>query len=509
MKALAAGLAALTLLATACAAGDDPTVVAPSATASAAASSATASAAAAPPAPAASVPAPTWKPCEDGFECAVLPVPLVEGDAAAGTVDLALTRRPAPDRARRLGSLVVNPGGPGASAIGFLQAAWTSIPERVRARFDLVAFDPRGVGRTAPVRCGTTAQLDAYFRIDPSPDDAAELTALQRGNTAFVAGCEQRAGDLLEHVSTADAAADLDRVRAAVGDQRLTYLGYSYGTSIGAAYLDAYPRRVRAMVLDGALDPALTWEGLLRGQSSGFDDALDAFLTDCQRTGCAFRQAVEGDLGEAYDALAARVDRTPLPAGGRSLGPGEFSLGVGAGLYDRAQGWPLIASALSDAQGGDGRVLLALSDGYLRRDDQGYANISEANTAVNCLDRSWPRDRAAYVALAERVRKDSPRFGPAIALSGLSCADWPVPARGTPHRVRGTGAPPVVVIGTTGDPATPYAWSVRLARQLDRGVLLTHVGEGHTVYRADAPECLLDPVDAYLVKGRVPSATRC
>ena len=451
-----------------------------------------------------------WTPCDDGFSCATLDVPVDEDDPSQGTVALALTRLPAADPDNRIGSLVVNPGGPGASAVGYLQAAWTQIPAPVRARFDLVAFDPRGVGRTEPVRCGTTAELDRYFALDPSPDDAAELAELERGNRSLVAECARRSGELLPHVGTGDAAADLDRVRAAVGDPKLTYLGYSYGTALGAAYLDRFPKRVRAMVLDGGLDPTLTWDRLLEGQSKGFDRALEAFLADCQRTRCAFRRVVQGDLTAAYDRLAARVEKSPLPGDAtREVGPGEMSLGVGAGLYSRANGWPAIADALAAAERGQGAPLLALNDSYLDRGPEGYANANEANLAVNCLDRPWPREREPYLALAERVRKDAPRFGPAIALAGLACSEWPVPPVGRPHPVTGAGAPPVVVIGTTRDPATPFAWSVALADQLASGVLVTHQGDGHTVYRTGAPACVRTPVDAYLLTGRAPSPRTC
>ena len=508
-RAVSAVLALLALVAaTACSGGERPLASPPS-------SSPVPSAPSPSPSPSSSsAPSPpatlTWADCEDGFSCATLRVALDEDDPGAGSVDLALTRRAAPDPAAKLGSLVVNPGGPGVSAVDYLQAAWETVPEPVRARFDLVAFDPRGVGRSAPVRCGTTAELDKYFALDPSPDDAAELAALERGSERFAAGCARRSGPLLPHVSTADAAADLDRVRAAVGDERLTYLGYSYGTSLGAAYLDRFPTRVRAMVLDGALDPALTWDELVAGQARGFDRALAAFLADCERTRCAFRRQVSGDLLSAYDRLAARVDESPLPAAGtRTVGPGELSLAVGAGLYSPAFGWPALAAALRDAERGDGAALLALSDAYLERQPGGYANTSEANLAVNCLDRPWPRTTAPYVALAERVARDAPRFGSAIVLAGLGCAAWPVPAVGTPHAVSGRGAPPVVVVGTTGDPATPYSWSVALAEQLERGVLVTVRGEGHTVYREGAPTCVRAPLDAYLVTGRVPAATTC
>ena len=446
--------------------------------------------------------------CGGGFTCATLTVPLDPAKPQLGTVALALTRHRA--GGKRIGSLLVNPGGPGASAVEFLHDAYTEIPAEVRARFDLVAFDPRGVGRTAPVRCETTAQLDRYFHLDPSPTTTAGLRAIDAGNRMLARGCSQRSGRILPYVSTRIVAQDMDRVRAALGDPKLTYLGYSYGTSIGASYLEQFPTRVRAMVLDGALDPTLSWDQLLAGQSRGFDVALKAFLADCERTRCAFRRAVSGDLTKAYDALAASVTKRPLPGDKtRTVGPGEFSFGVGAGLYSKMYGWPAIAAALAAAKGGQGDALLALSDSYLERSDKGYANVDEANFAVNCVDRPWPRTIAPYVALAKRVGKDYPRFGPSIALSGLGCAVWPVPPVGTPHPVVAKGSPPVLVIGTTRDPATPYIWAQGLAKQLSRGVLLTHVGDGHTAYRTSAPSCLTRPVNAYLITARAPAASTC
>jgi pimeloyl-ACP methyl ester carboxylesterase len=433
---------------------------------------------------------------------------LDDSKPALGTVGLALTRHRA--TGRRIGSLITDPGGPGASAVDWLQGSYGDFPATVRSHFDLVAFDPRGVGHTAPVRCLSTTELDAYFHLDPVPDTPAERTALLAGNQKLASGCRSRSGRILPYVSTAVVAQDLDRVRQAVGDAKLTYLGYSYGTAIGASYLDQFPTRVRAMVLDGALDPALTWDGFLAGQSQGFDVALNAFFANCQATRCAFRLAVTGDLATAYDALAARVDKHDLPGDGtRTVGPDELSLGVGAGLYSRAFGWPAIASALADAERGDGSALLALSDSYLERGPTGYSNITEANYAVNCIDRPWPRTEAPYYALAARVARSYPRFGPFIALSGLGCAVWPVAPVATPHPVSGAGSPPVVVIGTTRDPATPYEWAQALAKELDHGVLLTHVGDGHTVYRIGAPSCVLNPVDAYLVSLKVPDPTRC
>ena len=502
-------LLALSLVAAGCSGGDDP-VVAP--TPSPTATATTASPSATPTASASAAPArfAAWKGCgDDGFQCTTLTVPLDAADPSKGTVALAVTRKRATDQATRIGSLVINPGGPGSSAVGYLQAAWTGVPAPVRARFDLVAFDPRGVGGSAPVRCGTTAELDRYFSLDPTPDDDAELQAYVQGNQALDAGCVKRSARVLPYVSTREAADDLDRVREALGDERLTYLGYSYGTAIGATYLERHPTKVRAMVLDGALDPTLTWDRLLEGQSKGFDLALGAFMADCERTRCAWRREVKGDLLQAFDALAARLERASIPgSGGRRVGPAEFSLGAGYGLYSKNL-WPTLASALVQAQRGRGAEILEMNDRYLDRTPEGYENVLEANVAVNCIDRPWPSETEAYTALAERVRPAAPRFGPAIALSGLSCAAWPVPEVLEPREVTGTGAPAVVVIGTTRDPATPYEWSVALAGQLDEGVLLINEGDGHTVYRAGAKACIRERVDAYLLTGEPPSPARC
>jgi pimeloyl-ACP methyl ester carboxylesterase len=505
-RAAAPALAAVVaLLLTACG-GDDAPVASPTPSVS--------PSAAAPPSPTAEPqpePVPlAWEGCGDGFECATLPAPLDRADPASAPVDLALVRRPAPDSAQRIGSLVVNPGGPGSSAVDYLRRAWQGLPEPVRARFDLVAFDPRGVGASAPVRCVTTEEMDELVALDPDPDDAAELAALEDGARRMAQGCRTRSGDLLPHVSTEQAARDLDLLRASLGDAGLTYLGYSYGTSIGAEYLRLFPERVRAMVLDSPLDPALSWGELLAGQAGGFDVALGAFLEDCERERCAFRRAVDGDLLAAFDALAARVDQSPLPGSGRRVvGPGEFSLGVGAGLYSRSSGWPALAEGLAAGQRGDGDILLRLSDAYLDRAQEGYENTSEANLAVNCIDRPWPREREPYLALAERVRETSPRFGPAIALAGLSCAAWPVGAVREPAPVRAESAPPVVVIGITRDPATPYAWAQSVSQQLASAVLLTVDGDGHTSYRSSAPGCLRERVDAYLLTVAAPEPVTC
>ena len=441
-----------------------------------------------------------WKGCRDGFQCATLTVPLDYANPGGATVSLRLIRLKAGRPSTRIGSLLVNPGGPGVSAVDFLRSfADGSAPEELRRRFDLVAFDPRGTTGSTPVRCLDTAALDAFFHVDPDPDSPGEITALDRSNRAFAAGCQKRSGRVLAHVSTDVAARDMDSVRAALGEAKLTYLGYSYGTSLGAAYLDRFPTKVRAMVLDGALDPRLSWDQVLTGQGKGFEQAFQSFLAWCDRNAaqCRFRKETQGSLAEAYDRIAAQVEQEPLPTGkDRKVGPAELSYGAGQALYSTSY-WPFLGSALADAAKDDGASLLTLSDLYLERDANGYDNTIEANFAVNCVDRPWPKDLASYQRLADQLGKTAPRFGPAIAWSGSACAVWPVPSTGKPHVVRAASAPPVVVIGTTRDPATPYAWAVGLADQLDKGVLITFDGDGHTAYRRGAPVCITEPVTAY------------
>jgi pimeloyl-ACP methyl ester carboxylesterase len=303
----------------------------------------------------------------------------------------------------------------------------------------------------------------------------------------------------------------MDSVRAALREPKLTYLGYSYGTALGAAYLDLFPTRVRAMVLDGALDPRSTWDEVVVGQAKGFDLALRSFLSWCDRNGskCEFRGAVEGDLGAAYDRIRAGVEDRPLPGvGSRTVGPAELYFGAGQALYSTSY-WELLGSALAEMTQGQGSVMRQLADIYLDRGEHGYQNTIEANYAVNCVDRPYPTDNAEYQKLADRLRTQAPRFGAGVAWGSQGCARWPVKPTSTPHAVTGKGSPPVVVIGTTRDPATPYAWAVGLAEQLDNGVLLTFNGDGHTAFRRGASACIVNPVVSYFLTTRAPADTRC
>jgi len=461
-----------------------------------------ASAPTAPPAPAPPAASVTWKRC-GALECATLQVPLDHDQPGGRQIGIALNRRPATDRTRRIGSLLVNPGGPGASGVEFLPVLLGRISSSVKARFDVIGFDPRGTGGSAPVRCLPTAELDRYFSVDPVPDDAAEKASLISAVQRFAAGCQQRSGDLLPHMGTEDAVRDMDRIRAAVGDEKLSFLGFSYGTSLGATYAELFPGRVRALVLDGAVDPSLDTLGLNRVQGEGFDRAFDAFAADClaQAAACPWKPA-GGPRKQAYLALAERIEAQPVPAGRRRVGPSELVLGVARFLYSR-ESWPALASGLAEVESGRGTVVLAGFDDLVGRNPDGsFSNLQEANVAINCLDNPAPKDVDAYERAAAAVARTAPAFGPTVVWSGLICGLWPVPTVGKAEPLRAPGTPPILVIGTTNDPATPFVWAEALASQLPQGRLLRHEGEGHTAYGDNG--CTTRIADAYLLRLELP-----
>jgi pimeloyl-ACP methyl ester carboxylesterase len=417
---------------------------------------------------------------------------------------VALIRKPAAGHPR--GSLIVNPGGPGASGVDYVRGSAGTFAG-VTPDFDLVSFDPRGVGRSKPVRCESSAQLDAYVGVDPTPDTAAEHAAMVRSSREFAAACYQRNGQYLEHVGTIDAARDMDVLRAAVGDRKLTFYGGSYGTYLGAKYAQLFPHRIRAMVLDGALDPRQPTAAENRVQAIGFETDLRDFLANCVHTSsCPFPSSdAEGGL----DRLAAQIDAHPLSVGSRHLGPGEFFEGLAFGLYSTTY-WSALRQALASAQKGDGRLLLSFSD-YLtdRHADGSYSNLIESNLAINCIDRPSPRQVSAYDASARAFARLAPHFGVPIAYGSLPCAFWHVPPVEQAHAVHAKGAPPIVVIGTTRDPATPYVWAKALASQLASGVLVTFDSDGHTAYE-HGNSCIVSAVNAYLNRLVVPKdGLRC
>ncbi len=442
-----------------------------------------------------------------GYQCATVQVPRNPQDpASGGTVAMAVDRTAA--SGPKVGSLLIDPGGPGGSGVDFLPQAVAMLPESFKKHFDVIGFDPPGVDRTAPVTCLGSVPLQQYFAYDPAPTTVAGVSGLEAEDRRYAQGCEQRSGAELPYVGTVDAAIDMDYIRAAVGDPQLNYLGFSYGTFLGATYASLYPTRVRAMVLDGAIDPALTPLASDAQQAVAFQadlrNALDACAAD--RT-CPWTP--NGDPVQAYGSLARRVAATPLkvPHSSRTVGASAFLYATAFTLYDPST-WPDLYDMLAAAAQGNGRDAQVLADAYEGRQPDGtYDNEFEANAAVNCLDAPHPT-RAAVEAAAAASRAAAPVFGPAVAYSELQCAVWPVPATGHPGPIHAHGAPPILVVGSTGDPATPYADARALASELDHGVLLTRVGDGHTAYPYSS--CIRNYVDAYLLELTLPpSGTSC
>ncbi|GAA0460109.1 alpha/beta hydrolase [Streptomyces sp. NPDC046215] len=455
----------------------------------------------------------TWRPCgTTGFECATLTAPLDYDHPQSGDeVKLAVSRKKATGPGKRLGALMVNPGGPGGSAVGYLQHyAGLGYPAAVRARYDMVAMDPRGVGGSEPITCFTDAEMDAYTKVDQTPDDATEVSELADAFISFADGCANRSGKLLRHVSTVDAARDMDVLRAVLGDGKLTYVGASYGTFLGATYAELFPSRVGRLVLDGALDPSLDARQVNRDQTAGFQTAFTSFAEDCiKRKDCPLGTGGTTAAGHRLGALFQQIDAQPLATGKpRKLTESLATTGVIAAMYDEAA-WGVLRSALSAATRGDGSPLLKLSDAYYERDGSGtYSNLMYANAAVNCLDLPAAfRSPGEVRSAVPDFEKASPVFGRNLAWSALTCAYWSAQATGRPHRISADGAAPILVVGTTRDPATPYPWAVALASQLSSGRLLTYEGDGHTAYTRGSG-CVDAAINDYLLTATAPPATR-
>ncbi|MFC8098104.1 alpha/beta hydrolase [Streptomyces sp. NPDC057363] len=519
-----ATLLAAALLATACSAGGASTSAGSAAEAAGSTEAAKATLAALPQAtPSALTPyyeqKLSWRDCGvPGFQCATMKAPLDYAKPTEGDVRLAVARKKATGPGKRLGSLLVNPGGPGGSAIGYLQQyAGIGYPKEVRAQYDMVAVDPRGVARSEPVECLDGREMDAYTRTDVTPDDEGEAAELVDAYKGFAEGCGADAPKLLRHVSTVEAARDMDVLRAVLGDEKLNYVGASYGTFLGATYAGLFPDRAGRLVLDGAMDPSLPARRLNLEQTAGFETAFQSFAKDCVRQpDCPLggKGTTPEQAGKNLKAFFDDLDAGPVPTGdadGRELTESLATTGVIAAMYDEAA-WPQLRESLTSAmKENDGAGLLVLSDSYYEREaDGGYSNLMFANAAVNCLDlpAAFSSPDEVRDALPD-FEKASPVFGEGLAWSSLNCAYWPVKPTGEPHRIEAAGATPIVVVGTTRDPATPYRWAEALAGQLSSGRLLTYEGDGHTAYGRGSA-CVDSAINAYLLRGTPPEdGKRC
>ena len=450
----------------------------------------------------------TWSGCGLN-QCARLTVPIDYSKPDGATVKLFVLRVPAKSPSRRIGSLVVNPGGPGASAADYASAADFIVTEPVRAVYDIVGFDPRGVAKSSPIKCLSDRELDSFMGSDPTPDSMIEEQQFADWAKAFADKCKANGGALLGHVSTIETAKDMDVLRAALGETKLDYMGKSYGTFIGATYADLFPAKVGRFVLDGVVDPNLTWTQANEGQAVGFETATQAYVQDCvNKGGCPLGDSLESGMQKLRDFLKA-LDARPLPLRDpyvRQLTEGWGSLGIAQAMYDTRY-WSQLTNALREAFAGRADPLMKLADAYARRSNRGAydGNFMQVIYAVNCLDRSAPKDLAHYESDAKALSVDAPTWGPLLAWGSMICGFWPVPANNAPKKITAAGAGPIVVVGTTRDPATPYKWAQALASELANGHLITFRGDGHTAYtRSNA--CVNGAVDAYLLKGRVPPA---
>lgn len=447
-----------------------------------------------------------WQACGE-LECALVQVPLDYDHPGGEQITLALKRSLAGDPARRVGSLLINPGGPGGSGITLVESTPQFFSRDLLDGFDVVGFDPRGVGESTAVECLAPAELDELRAAVYDTRNQTGRDSLRADARRIVEACQAKSGDLLPHVDTVSAARDMDILRAVLGDAELYYLGYSYGTQLGATYADLFPERVGRLVLDGAVDPTLTYAALGYGQAAGFEAALRAYVADClEGRACPLRGSVDDGVAQIQRFIALTAGSALPTASDRALTQSHAVSGILLTLYDDRY-WPVLTEALTAAmRDKDGSQLLFLADLVADREDDGTysSNSVLAFTAVNCLDLPVDASPAAMDAAAARLRELSPTFGQFLAYGEIICDEWPVPATGDAQPLRAQGAAPILVIGTTRDPATPYVWAESLADQLESGILISFDGEGHTAY-GRSNDCVEGAVDGYLLRGELPA----
>jgi pimeloyl-ACP methyl ester carboxylesterase len=447
----------------------------------------------------------TWSSC-GGFQCGSLAVPLNYADPQQQTIHLALIRQLATDQSQLDGSLVVNPGGPGGSGIEYLRGGSVA-SAAVSAHYNLVSFDPRGVGQSNPVQCLTDSQMDTFLSAPPDPNGSAEIQTVVSQSQFLAQQCEAKNAAILPYVGTVNAARDMDVLRAALGENKLNYLGKSYGTYLGAVYAQEFPQRVGRFVLDGALDPNLTSEQLNMTQAAAFDAELKQFAQNCATQGdCPLGTNPTTGIAK-LKTWVNNLDAHPISGDAtRKLNEAYAITGIAFAMYSQTF-WPDLKSALTSAYGGNGSELLAMADAYNDRSNGHYQdNSTEANYAVNCVDHPDEATSVAEIqASLPAYEAAAPFFGEMVDWSGLPCAYWGTPATGAPHKITAQGSGPIVVVGTTRDPATPYTWAQALASELSNGHLLTMNGDGHTAYLRGST-CIDSAIDAYYLNGTVPAA---
>jgi pimeloyl-ACP methyl ester carboxylesterase len=432
------------------------------------------------------------------FECGRTEVPISYDEPKGATLPLFLVRVVMAGQTNRIGSLVVNPGGPGASGADAAIGLALTLPADVMSRFDIVGFDPRGVGLSTPVECISDATKERMVAAEPRPTTAAQLDDAFKLTKQVADGCAKQYGDALGTFNTVDTARDMEQLRQSLGDDKLTYLGYSYGTTLGSTYAELFPKKVRALVLDAAVDPNTDPKTDAEASAKAFEAGFDAFAANC--VGLIAGCPVGANPRQFVTDLLTQAAATPIPSSQqgetRKATPGVVMTAVQAALYDTAS-WPQLAQGLAAAQKGDSKGLFSLADSYSGRLKDGtYSNLFDANLAINCADTEQKYSESEIRGLAVDWGQKYPLFGAGSAVGLYTCSVWQAHRTPLPKR-DAAGSAPIVVVGNTGDPVTPEPGAKDMADDLANGVLLVWQGQGHTSY--PKTQCITDAVDNYLI----------
>jgi pimeloyl-ACP methyl ester carboxylesterase len=445
-----------------------------------------------------------WTSCYGQFQCSHLMVPIDYQELNKGRFVLKVLRFNARNQKKKLGSLVINPGGPGASGVNYAYNSQYIFSPEILNKYDIVGFDPRGVGLSEPIHCLTDKETDASYSANSKPKSKKQLETLLREARTYVSKCETRTTNLLNY-STANSARDMDLLRSALGEKQLNYLGVSYGTYLGTLYAKYFPKNVGRMVLDGAIDPNSTSTEQNLTQAIGFDTALNAFIDDCfAKSDCplgAPRSKAISQIISIFDKAA----KSPLTGNpDRPVTESLVVLGTASALYDSTTGWPQLRDAIREAQSGAGTKFLALADAYTQRATDGtYGNNeTDASFVIDCLDWRNVQSTAQMKSDAKTFATQAPVFGPYLAYAGLSCQFFPVISEKR-NPITAIDTTPIVIIGTTRDPATPYIWAEDLHKVIHNSRLISLDGDGHTGY-GHGSNCVDSAVDAYLLSGKLP-----
>ena len=448
-----------------------------------------------------------WRDCYGNYQCSSLLVPIDYSDLSVGAFSLALLRYQALDQDRRIGSLVVNPGGPGSSGVDYAYNAEYIVSPEILERFDIVGFDPRGVGDSAAIKCLNDAETDASFAADPKPDDEAEFALFISDARDYFAKCSENTKHLINY-STLNSARDLEILRSALGDRELNFLGKSYGTYLGTLYAALFPKNVGRFVLDGAVDPNSNNREAMLGQAIGFESALNAFIRNClQSSSCALKGDLQIARNQITDLLADTAIKPLKSKSGREVTEGLVLLGIASALYDSASGWPVLRDAFKEASLGTGESFLTLADQYAGRQENGsyLNNENDALQIIDCLDQKTSETVLEFKKGVTEFSSSAPIFGPYLAYAGLACRYFPNLNSVERIEVKKLETKPILIIGTTRDPATPYKWAQSLAKIFTGSQLITLDGDGHTGHGRGS-SCVDSAVDRYLLTGLTPKS---